>query len=117
MAAPVLQLRVPEDTLARIDSARGEDTRSAWVLRLIDRELDSQVTTAPPAAAPIASAARGEPSPGIACAGPGCWQRNTTRYGLRRVPLCSACHAALEGRTYRREAPESAAWVVRRGAA
>ena len=40
MAASVLQLRVPEDTLARIDSARGGDTRSAWVLRLIGRELD-----------------------------------------------------------------------------
>jgi hypothetical protein len=29
VAAPVLRLRVPEDTLAR-DEARGEDTRSAW---------------------------------------------------------------------------------------
>ena len=39
MAAPVLQLRVPEDTLTRNDGARGDDTRSAWVLRLIGREL------------------------------------------------------------------------------
>jgi len=37
----VLQLRVPEDTLAR-GEARGDDTRSAWVLRLIDRELVGQ---------------------------------------------------------------------------
>lgn len=41
VAAPVLQLRVPEDTLAR-DEARGEDTRSAWVLRLIGREPAGQ---------------------------------------------------------------------------
>lgn len=40
MTSPVLQLRVPEDTLARLDDTRGEETRSAWVLRLIDRELN-----------------------------------------------------------------------------
>jgi hypothetical protein len=33
----------------------------------------------------IASVGQGEPSPGVACVGPGCWQRNTSRYGLRRV--------------------------------
>jgi hypothetical protein len=31
VAAPVLQLRVPEDTLNRIDIIRGTDTRSAWL--------------------------------------------------------------------------------------
>jgi hypothetical protein len=30
VAAPVLQLRVSENTLARIGDARGADTRSAW---------------------------------------------------------------------------------------
>jgi len=59
----------------------------------------------------------GEPSLGTACAGPGCWQRNTTRYGLRGLPLCPACAAALQGHTYKREAPESAARAIRRGAA
>lgn len=34
----------------------------------------------------IAITADSEPSPGTACAGPGCWQRNTTRFGLSRVP-------------------------------
>jgi hypothetical protein len=62
-----------------------------------------------PAPAPTGSAAslaaigQGEPSPGVACAGPGCWQRNTSRYGLRRVPLCPACAAALRGQGYKRE--------------
>ena len=27
--------------------------------------------------------------------GPGCWQRDTSRYGLRRVPLCPACASRL----------------------
>jgi hypothetical protein len=123
VAAPVLQLRVPEDTLARLDGARGEETRSAWVLRLIGRELAGETTTAETLVSPVstspplASLPDGEPSPGVACAGPGCWQRNTSRFGLRRVPLCPACRAALEGRTYQREVPESAARAVRRGAA
>jgi hypothetical protein len=121
VAAPVLQLRVPEGTLARIDQARGEDTRSAWVLRLIDRELDgprpAQVMNEPSVTAAAAIAITGgEPSPGIACAGPGCWQRNTTRYGLCRLPMYPACCAALEGQDYKREIPETAARAIRRGA-
>jgi hypothetical protein len=122
--SPVVQFRVPKDTLARIDELRGEATRSAWVSGLIDRELAGQMTTPAPASAPLTAAAApltaigtGEPSPGVACAGPGCWQRNTSRYGLRRVPLCPACRAALEGRTYQREVPETAARAIRRGAA
>jgi hypothetical protein len=69
------------------------------------------------AAAVIAITADGEPSPGAACATPGCWQLNTSRFGLRRVPLCPACRAALEGREYKKELPPAAAKVLRRGAA
>ena len=131
MAAPVLQLRVPEPTLARIDERRGGDTHSAWVLRLISRELDGQAPAAKSATAVADSAAEirqppdgfpsvtlpaGEPSPGVLCMGPGCLERSTARYGLRRMPLCPACRAALEGRTYQREVPESTARAVRRGA-
>lgn len=29
-----LKAGVPEDTLARMDAARGDDTRSAWLLQL-----------------------------------------------------------------------------------
>jgi hypothetical protein len=36
---PVLQQRVPEDTLARLDTTCGDATRSAWLKWLIDREL------------------------------------------------------------------------------
>jgi hypothetical protein len=37
----------------------------------------------------------GEPSPGVLCMGPGCFQRDTRKYGLRQLPLCPACRAAL----------------------
>ena len=39
VSAPVLQARVSGETLARVDDVRG-DTRSAWLQRLIDRELN-----------------------------------------------------------------------------
>ncbi|MFZ0186295.1 MAG: hypothetical protein WAL72_05030 [Streptosporangiaceae bacterium] len=118
MSAPVLQLRVPETTLARLDDARGEGTRSAWVLRLIDRELSGQAATPPRAAAPsLAAIGDGEPGNGAVCMGPGCFQRDTRKYGLRQLPLCPACRAALEGRVYQREIPASAARAIRRGAA
>jgi hypothetical protein len=123
MAAPVLQLRVPEDTLARLDDARGEETRSAWVLRLIGRELAGTDPAAKPATAVADSPAGplvlppGEPCPRVACSGPGCWNRDTARYGLRRLVLCTACAAALQGQDYKRQMPETAARVVRRGAA
>jgi hypothetical protein len=114
---PVLQLRVPEDTLARIDHARGDDTRSAWLQRLIDRELAGQ-TAAPAAAGPsLAALSAGEPSHGTLCMGPGCFQRDTSKYGLRQVPLCRACRAALEGHVYQRDLPPGAARLMRRGAA
>lgn len=125
MAAPVLQLRVPEDTLARLDDTRGDQTRSAWVLRLIDRELSGQqpaLATQPPelspaAAGPLGPLPPGEPSPGAICMTPRCYERNTSKYGLRRLPLCPACAAALTGQVYKRELPEGAARLIRRGAA
>ncbi len=33
---------------------------------------------------------------------PGCWERNTAKYGLRELPLCTACAAALAGKVYQR---------------
>src|SRR5690349_22572377 len=38
-------------------------------------------------AAAIAASGTGEPSPGVVCMGPGCWERNTRKYGLRQLPL------------------------------
>lgn len=68
-------------------------------------------------AAAIAATGTGEPSPGVVCMGPGCWQRDTSKYGLRSLPLCPACTAALQGKTHQREIPPSAARLMRRGAA
>jgi hypothetical protein len=74
-------------------------------------EVNTLATSSPLAALPD-----GDPSPGVLCMGPGCLERSTARYGLRRMPLCPACRAALEGRTYQREVPESAARLIRRRA-
>ena len=98
MPAPVLQLRVPEDTLTRIDELRGDDTRSAWLQRLIDRELNGpQPAPVSVTDSPVVLPAD-EPCPGTVCAGPGCWQRDTARYGLRRLVLCTACAAVYDPR-------------------
>jgi hypothetical protein len=67
--------------------------------------------------APLAALTGSEPSPGVLCAGPGCWQRNTRKYGLRRLPLCDACAAALRGETCQRPIPPGAARVIRGTAA
>ena len=45
---------------------------------------------------------------------PARWNRDTGRYGLRRLVLCAA---AIQGQDYKREVPESAARAIRRGAA
>ena len=58
-----------------------------------------------------------EPGHGAICMGPGCFQRDTRKYGLRQVPLCPACVAALRGDTYKRELPPGAARALCRGAA
>lgn len=68
-------------------------------------------------AAAIAATGTGEPSPGVLCMGPGCWQRDTCKYGLCSLPLCPACAADLQGRTHEREIPPGAARIMRRGAA
>ena len=47
---------------------------------------------------------------------PARWNRDTGRYGLRRLVLCTPA-AALQGQDYKREVPESAARAIRRGAA
>jgi hypothetical protein len=77
----------------------------------------AQAAPAVPAATSLAAIPDGEPSPGTLCMGPGCFQRDTRRYGLRKLPLCTAYAAALEGRTYQREIPPAAARAIRRGAA
>jgi len=84
----VVQLRVPEATLAMIDEARGGQSRSGWLLDLAERELagdgrpdDGRASAAAlPAAREVPAA--GIPSPGVACSWPSCWARDTARYGV-----------------------------------
>ena len=100
-------------------------TVKGWLQRLIDRELAGpqpadegiEKTLVTPGSSPLVPSAPASPGPGALCMGPGCWQRDTARYGLRRMPLCPACRAALKGRTCQREIPPSAARLMRRGAA
>ena len=98
--------------------ASGDLTSNAEPASQPRPELTSRAQAASQGTAvPIAAIGTGEPSPGVVCMGPGCWQRDTSRYGLRKLPLCPACAAALQGRTYQREIPPSAARLIRRGAA
>ena len=104
MAAPVVQLRIPEDMLAAVDGVCGEN-RSAWILGLIERELLDDGTAPAPAASPVRASSGlgpGEPSPGVACKGPACWQRNTTSYGLREIPSALPRRRASKAATYQR---------------
>jgi hypothetical protein len=65
----------------------------------------------------VTTTSPGEPSAGTLCMGPGCFQRDTRKYGLRQLPLCTACAAALQGHTYQRQIPAGAERAIRRGAA
>jgi hypothetical protein len=104
------------------DLAAAVKTSGAPLAELIRRGLTASTgETAQPAPGPaapsLAAIADGEPGPGAICMGPGCFQRDTRKYGLRSLLLCPACAAALQGRTYQREIPPSAARALRRGAA
>ena len=89
----------------------------AELIRLGAGDGQAAQSAAPgPARAILAALPDGEPSRGAICRTPSCWERNTSRYGLRQVPLCRACRAALEGRTHQRELPPGAE-RLRHGAA
>jgi hypothetical protein len=116
----------PAQTRAQAEGASLGALMRAAVQRYASGDLTSTAEPASQPAAPAASqgtpalvtvTGAGEPSPGVMCMGPACFERNTSKFGLRRVALCPACHAALEGRTYKREIPPSAARALRRGAA
>ncbi len=108
------------DDLAAAVKASGQP-----LAELIRRGLggEEQGRRSPPAPSPPAAAASltalpdGEPSHGVVCATPSCWQRDTRAYGLRNLPLCTACARALQGHAYRREPPPGAERITRRGAA
>ena len=109
-AGTMVQVRVPPDLLEQIDAAAEGTTRTAWLLDAARSALADSGRDDVPLAAGLPPPATGglvpaEPSPGVACTAPGCWDRTTARYGLRRIPLCPADAAALTGRTYSRPRP------------
>jgi hypothetical protein len=55
--------------------------------------------------APSLTLPASEPSPGAVCSGPRCWNRDTARYGFRRLILRRSCAGALKGETYKGEPP------------
>ena len=61
-----------------------------------------------PAISSLSAIPAGGPSPGVLCLGPGCWERTTRKSGLRRLPLCAACAAALQGQVCVRPGAERA---------
>jgi hypothetical protein len=107
-AAPVLQLRVPEDSLAPTRPAAttpaphgscGSSTANSPArIPRRPRPAETTLTTSPP----LAALADGEPSPGVLCMTPGCFQLDTRKYGLRKLALCTACAATLTGEVYQR---------------
>jgi hypothetical protein len=116
----------PAQARAKAEGASLGALMRAAVQRYASGDLTSNAEPAsqppPPAAsqgtpAPVTAMSPGEPSPGVACASPGCWNRDTARYGLRRLVLCTACAAALQGQVYQRELPPGTERLIRRGAA
>ena len=74
------------------DLAAAVKASGATLAELIRRGLAiATAEAAPPAPSPSASSLAtipgGKPSPGVVCMGPGCWQRDTARYGLGRLVL------------------------------
>jgi hypothetical protein len=73
--------------------------------------------TSQAAAAFPAALDTGRPSPGVLCMTPKCFQRDTRTYGLRDLPLCTACAHALAGETWQRPITPAQARAIRKTAA
>ena len=82
----LVQLRVPDDLLGRIDEASEGSTRTAWLLDAAERELDDACPEGPvrdtPGVTHEAPAGASCVTPGVACSWARCWARNTARYGV-----------------------------------
>lgn len=85
MASPVVQVRVPGDLLARVDAARGERSRSAWIIYAIGAALalDDPVTVVSAPAFDELAASLDEPA-----AAPPALQRAMRESRARRDPGC-----------------------------
>lgn len=121
--AEVVSARLTEDVLSLLDDARGDASRGAWLTELVARELSGGGSQGRPAPG-ARSLGPGIPAPGVACAWPSCWGRDSDRYGVTDpaeltrggyrdrprdegkcgIVLCKAHAAMLEGREYRRPA-------------
>jgi len=62
-----------------------------------------------PAAVPLATLGDGEPSPRVLCAGPGCFQPDTRKYGFCQLPLRTPAPQPLTSQACQRELPPGAA--------
>lgn len=108
-----ITIRLPAGLRERIRQARGDLAESEFVVTAITALLDDVGPGDYPAELFLAA---GVPSPGVLCMGPGCLQRDASRYGLRSLPLCPACAAALTGTEYRKPQPViPPAWRTSRG--
>ena len=92
--------------------ASGDLTSSAQPASQPHPELTSHAQAASQGtAAAIAATGTGEPSHGVVCMGPGCWQRDTRKYGLRQLPCAQPApppsKAAPTSGRYRRAPPAS----------
>ena len=122
----LVQMRVADDLLARIDNACAGRSRTAWFLGLAARELDEAASGDRARHANTISSAGprsigpGMPSPGVTCMWAACMNRDTSRYGATDPAeltrdnyrdqkrdedtaghvLCKHHAAQLEGRTY-----------------
>ena len=107
----VVSARLSEDLLDRLDIARGEASRGAWLTALATRDLTA---AARPAGAKLAG---GIPCPGVACSHSGCCQRDTARYGdpddFGGLILCPSHAADAVGERYVRPRPAQRSSVLR----
>ena len=132
MPAPQRTARIEDDIWnpaqerAKAEGASLAALMRAAVQRYATGDLTSNAEPAsqpPPRAASqgtpalVTAMSHGEPSSGVLCMTPTCWQRDTRKYGLRSLPLCQACAAAIQGQTYQRKPPPSAARLARRSTA
>lgn len=75
--------------------------------------IKRQARGAPTVRPPPSTIAPDKPSPVAVCATRQAGRRDILRYGLRRLVLCTACAAALQGQVHKREPPPSAAHLAR----
>jgi hypothetical protein len=110
----VLQTRVVAEVASQVDALRGEQSRADWLRALVVSAAEPAAEVPEPVQrshdATAGGLADSVPSPGVVCMGPGCWQRDTRKYGLRNLPLCRSCAAALTGVVYRRPVTPRQGW-------